>query len=191
MALGSAFGRFADGVGNNEGVGQAAKAGAITGGLTYGGGKALQGLRGALTGGGAASGGTVAQAGQPMGNAAASFPGGENVWGGAAAPTPAPFTPSSGGFLNKLGSGLGHAWEQNPGAVLQGAGTVANAFGGMGARNAESRQANAQADAMEFDNEQKKRREASLDPIRRALAGMSFQSHDTPYTPFNPYGARP
>jgi hypothetical protein len=204
--IGAAIGSFIPGIGTTAGAalgqglgawghGDGVKSALLQGGLTYGGGKALEGLQHAFTGGGAASGG-VQQAGAPMGSAGGFEDPSDllhpDAFAHASSPSGA-FAPSSAasgggqGFLGKVGTGLSNAWEKNPGSVLQGAGSVAGAFGNMGANNANTRYGNAQADALEMDNEQKKRRDAAMEPFRRALAGQFSQLGQYHIAP-NPYG---
>lgn len=79
-------------------------------------------------------------------------------------------------------SGVGSFIQHNPTAIgmgLQGAGHIATA-------GSQNRLANLQAQQMQADLEEQRRRQQSLDPLRQALMGM-FTSQG-PAVPRNPYG---
>jgi uncharacterized protein YejL (UPF0352 family) len=159
-ALGAGLGRFADGVGNNEGFGQAAKAGVVTGGATYAGGKGLEALRGAFA---------PSSIGEQAGAVAAP---GSGVTGADIAPT----SSAGGGFsFGNVARSVGSFLDKHPGAVsmgLQGLGNIATAGAQNDLARAQVRHLASADDAADYDLQLRRNRDANLEPIRQALAGQ-------------------
>lgn len=178
-AWGSGLGRGLDDLAHGQNIGQSLKEGALTGGATYLGGKALQQL-----------GGMFQPSSAPLPTNTQYTPGADGGWsgppgtafnagaaagGGAGAP---PIGGGGGGAMDRLGSMLGNAggWAaKNPNAIggaLQGLGNMAGASSENRLRNAQASQL--EQTAMETE-EQRKRdlaRAQAFGPLAQSLMGQ-------------------
>jgi hypothetical protein len=163
-ALGAGLFKTGDNLAHHDSLGHAVGQGVLNGALAYGGGKALESLRGAF-----APSSAVQQAGDLMANGSTAASG-------------------SGGFGGTVRS-AGAFLKENPMAAsmgLQAAGNLSTAGAQNDLARAQAHRLDAENSDADYELSRKRARDAALDPIRQMLLGQFANPTKRVIAP-NPY----